>query len=156
VLLLPEAWYKKKATYQGCISDGFEPNAYKLMKMSDYDFSKPPLLGNVVEAKSYGLNNMQKWYRDRVAESWHQRLTLAMYHPNWWKFQDDIEEVAYTIHRAEEANDDKGDNVTSNWKPLVFDRLQQSTSQQRPSLFNRMGKGKAPKPSVFERLKGDK
>jgi len=25
-------------------SDGFDPNAYKLMKRFDYDFSKPPFL----------------------------------------------------------------------------------------------------------------
>jgi len=30
-------------------SDGFDLNAYKLMKKSDYDFSKPPPLGNVIE-----------------------------------------------------------------------------------------------------------
>ena len=39
------------------ISDGFELNANKLMKKSSYDFSKLPPFGNVIEAKSYGLND---------------------------------------------------------------------------------------------------
>jgi len=39
-------------------SDGFDPNVYKLIKSSSYDFNKPPLLGSVIEA--YGLNDTQK------------------------------------------------------------------------------------------------
>ena len=38
-------------------SDGFDQNAYKLMKKANYNFSKPPSLGNVIEAKPYGLND---------------------------------------------------------------------------------------------------
>ena len=41
-------------------SDGFDLNTYKLMENSDYDFNKPPALGDVVEAQPYGLNNTQK------------------------------------------------------------------------------------------------
>jgi len=42
------------------ISDGFDPNEYKLMKRSSYNFSKPPLLGSVIEARPYGLNGTQE------------------------------------------------------------------------------------------------
>ena len=42
------------------ISDGFDPSAYKLMKKYNYDFSKPPPLGNVSEVSPYGLNDTQK------------------------------------------------------------------------------------------------
>jgi len=38
-------------------SDGFDLFAYKLMKMSGYDFSKPTSLAYVIDAKPYGLNN---------------------------------------------------------------------------------------------------
>jgi len=41
-------------------SDGFDPTMYKLIKKSDYNFSKPPPLGNVIEARHYGLNDTQK------------------------------------------------------------------------------------------------
>jgi len=41
-------------------SHGFDPNAYKFMKKSDYDFNKPTSLGHVIEAKSYGLNGTQQ------------------------------------------------------------------------------------------------
>jgi len=42
------------------ISDGFDPNAYKLVKRSDYNFSKPQLLGSVIEARPYGIYDTQK------------------------------------------------------------------------------------------------
>jgi len=57
---------------------------------------------------------------------------------------------------AEEAENDKGDNVVSNSKSSVFDKLQASTPQQHPSIFSKMGKDKTPKPCMFQRLKGDK
>ena len=46
----------------------FDSNVYKLMKKFDYDFNKPPPLGNVIEARPYGLNDTQNdtktglWY----------------------------------------------------------------------------------------------
>ena len=54
---------------------------------------------------------------------------------------------------AEEANDDEGDNAMSNSKPSVFDRLQPSTSQQFPSVLNRMGKDETLKSFMFCRLR---
>jgi len=43
-----------------CTSDGFDPNVYQLIEKFNYDFSKPPSLGHVIEANSYALNDMQK------------------------------------------------------------------------------------------------
>ena len=40
--------------------DGFDPNVYKLLKKSGYDFNRPVPLGYVVEAKPYGINKTQK------------------------------------------------------------------------------------------------
>jgi len=40
-------------------SDVFYLNAYKMMKRSSYDFNKPPLLGCIIEARPYRLNNTQ-------------------------------------------------------------------------------------------------
>ena len=42
---------------KACTSDGFNPNAYMLMRRSGYDFSKPSLMGSVIEARPYGLND---------------------------------------------------------------------------------------------------
>ena len=36
--------------------DGFDANAYKLMKKSGYNFDKPVSLGHVIEAKPYDIN----------------------------------------------------------------------------------------------------
>jgi len=57
---------------------------------------------------------------------------------------------------AEEANDDVGDNAMSNPKSSVIDMLQPFTSQQRPSMFSRIGKDKRPKSYVFRRQKAYK
>jgi len=48
-----------------CISDGFDPNAHKLMKRSSYDFSQPTSLGHVIEVKPHGLNNTQRILQSR-------------------------------------------------------------------------------------------
>jgi len=53
---------------KACISDGFDLNAYKLMKRSDYDFSKPPLLESLIEARPYGLNDTQKMLKEQGGE----------------------------------------------------------------------------------------
>ena len=46
--------------------DGFDPNAYKLMKKSGYDFKKPASLGHIVKAKPYGINETQKKIQEKV------------------------------------------------------------------------------------------
>jgi len=40
--------------------DGFDPNAYKLLRKSGYDFNRPVPLGCVIEAKPYGIYETQK------------------------------------------------------------------------------------------------
>ena len=55
---------------------------------------------------------------------------------------------------AEEANDDEGDNVASNSKSSMFDRLLSCISQQRPFVFNMIEKDETLKSSVFHRLRG--
>jgi len=68
--------------------------------------------------------------------------------------KDKLSLIQYIM--MEEPENDKADNARSNSKSSVFDRLQPSTPQQRPYVFSRMEKDKTPKPSVFNRLKGDK
>ena len=43
-----------------CTEDGFDPNAYKLLKKFGYDFNIPVRLGCVIEAKPYDINETQK------------------------------------------------------------------------------------------------
>jgi len=40
-------------------SDRFDLNAYKLMKKSGYDFSRPAPLGNAIKARCYALIDTQ-------------------------------------------------------------------------------------------------
>ena len=58
-----------------------------------------------------------------------------------------------TIGEADHEGDDQA--ITS-LGASVFDRLQPSTPHQRPSVFKRMGGGKTPKLSVFQRMQGSK
>jgi len=60
------------------------------------------------------------------------------------------------MYNRKEIDNDEGVNAKTNLKTSVFDRLQSSTSHQRPagpSVFS--GFGKTPKPSFFHRLKKD-
>ena len=50
-------------------NDGFDPNAYKLMKKYGYDFDKPISLGHVIEAKPYGINETQKKIQEQGGSS---------------------------------------------------------------------------------------
>jgi len=41
-------------------SDEFDPDTYKLIEESRYDFSKLPSLGNFINTKPYGPSDAQK------------------------------------------------------------------------------------------------
>jgi len=45
--------------------EGFNPNAYKLMEKTGYDFQNPATLGKVVKVKPRGLNETQKRSKSR-------------------------------------------------------------------------------------------
>jgi len=86
-------------------SDGFDSNAYKLMNKFGYEFSKPPPLGNVIEARPYELNSTQKMIQKT---GWHGSNTK-----NWpWLYAIPIGEnfkitereiVTRTIHHDERS-----------------------------------------------------
>jgi len=139
-------------------SDGFDLDAYKLMKESRYDLTNHHLQGMSLTKILMSVMTRKKWYRNRVTEFWHQGLALATCHSSRWKFEDAVKnKQSFTQYvMAEEAGNDKGDNAMFSPKSLVFDRLQPSTPWQRPYVFSKMGKDKTAKPSVFRRLKGGK
>ena len=58
-------------------SDGFDPNVYRLMKRSTDDFSKPPLLGSVIEAKPYGLNDTKRMIQKQGGRVMTPRIGLS-------------------------------------------------------------------------------
>ena len=51
-------------------SDGFDLNAYKLMKESRYDFSKPSSPGYVIDAKRYGPNAAETGSQNYDTKDW--------------------------------------------------------------------------------------
>jgi len=50
--------------------EGFDPNAYKLMMRSGYDFNNQASLEHVVEAKPHGINETQKKEKNTKARSY--------------------------------------------------------------------------------------
>jgi len=140
-----------------CTSDGFDQNAFKLMKRSGYDFGKPPVLGIVVEARPYGLNDTQKMIRKQGGGVITPRIGLGYvpFQPvkisGWCKELQSL--VQYIT--MEEADAEDGDQATSSSRVLVLDKLQLLMLQGCPTMFNRMGNHRAPKLFVFQRLKRD-
>ena len=114
-----------------CTSDGFNPDTYKLMEKSGYDFSKPPSLGHIIGAKPYGPNDAQKIVQKQGSGIMTPRIGRCYMPPGLVKiarrFKDKQSLTQYVM--AEEVGNDKGDNAMSNPKSSVFDRLQPSTPQ---------------------------
>jgi len=42
------------------MNEGFDPNTYKLMRKTSYDFNNPVVVGRVMDEETYSLNKMQK------------------------------------------------------------------------------------------------
>ena len=69
--------------------EGFDPNAYKLMKKASYDFQNPTTLGKVVEAKPDGLNETQRKIEEQGDSVGVSKLNLVSRHHNQSGSQDD-------------------------------------------------------------------
>jgi len=58
-------------------SDGFDPDAYKLMEESGYDFRKSSSLVYVIDAKPYGPNGAQKMVQEQADETVTPTISLG-------------------------------------------------------------------------------
>ena len=58
-------------------SDGFDPNAYKLMEESGSDFRKPPSSGYVIDIKPYGPNREPKMVQEQGDETVTPRIVFG-------------------------------------------------------------------------------
>ena len=70
--------------------DGFDPNAYKLLKKSDYDFNRPVPLGCVIEAKPYGINETQKKIQEQGDAVAISKVGLGYAPPQQFRSQGDV------------------------------------------------------------------
>jgi len=137
------------------IDDGFDPNTYKLMKKSGYDFNKPVSLRHVMEAKLYSINKTQKKIQEQgvvvtvpkvgISQVSSQRVRISRRH-------NDKHYLAQHITAEEIIESDEKD-VKDKPKSIVFDRLQSSTSRGRTSAFDRVGNDKISKSCTFWTLK---
>ena len=126
------------------------------MKRSSPDFSQPTSL-RLIEAKPYILDIAQRFIQSEGGNAATPKVGLSYAPPQPVRIsgrRKDKQALTQYI-TAEEVDDNEGENAKTNPNTSVFDRLQPSTSRQRPSVFRRIGKGKIMKPSVFHRLKKD-
>jgi len=112
-------------------SDGFDPNAYKLMKKSGYDFSQPTPLGHVIEVKPHKLNSTQRASQSQGSSVTMPKVDLGYIQPQPVRISERHKDKQglgqYII--AEEVDNDSGGNADTNPKTSVFDWLQSSTSR---------------------------
>jgi len=131
--------------------DGFDPNAYKLLKKSGYDFNRPVSLGYVIEAKPYGINETQKRIQEQGGVVAVPKVGLGYATPQPVQIsglrKDKQSLVQYIT--AEETTEGDEEDVKNKPKSSVFNKLQSSTSQGRTSVFDRVGKNKISKSSFF-------
>ena len=126
--------------------DGFDPNSYKLMKKSGYDFNKPVPLGCVID-----INETQKRIQEQGGDVVAPKVGLGYAPPHpiqisgWRKDKQSL--VQYIV--AEETTENNEEDVKNKPKSSVFNKLQSSTSQGRTSVFDRVGKNKISKSSFF-------
>jgi len=135
--------------------EGFDPNAYKLMKRAGYDFQNPIALGKVVKVKPHGLTETQRKIQEQGGSVAVSKVGLCFTPPQLIRISGRQREKKLVIQHisAEEVDVSEEENASPNPKPSVFDRLQSSTSKKHLSVFTRIGKGKDHRCSVFNRIK---
>ena len=133
------------------INDGCNLNVHKLMKRSDPEFNQPTSLGHKIQAKPYGFDSAQRVVQSQGDNSATPKVGISYGLPQPVRIsgrRKDKQALTQYI-TAEEVDENEGENAKTNPNPSVFDRLQPSTSRQRPSVFRRIGKGKILKPLSF-------
>ena len=119
----------------------FDPNAYKLLAKSGYDFENPTPMGKVIDAKPHGLNDTQKKlleYGDGFQES---KTGVGFKRPTpvkisiWRKVNTSSSQYI----TAEEVEENKVESDGRPEKTSVFDRLCPPATKNQASMFDRLG-----------------
>ncbi|XP_074293322.1 uncharacterized protein LOC141620315 [Silene latifolia] len=147
----------------------FDPNTYKLMSKSGYDFENPTPLGQVIEVTPYGLNQTQKKLHQQGNKLEVVRAGIGFSHPEPIRiYARRKEKQALSKYIVAELAESEGDNTEMLTRRYVFDRLGPPTSTPRSSVFNRLGEREenicvhlasgsqqqGPNKSVFTRIGG--
>ncbi|XP_074277745.1 uncharacterized protein LOC141601368 [Silene latifolia] len=147
----------------------FDPNAYKFMSKSGYDFENPTPLGQVIEVTPYGLNQTQKKLHQQGNKLEVGRAGIGFSHPEPIRISARRKEKqASSQYIVVELAESEGDNTEMLTQRSVFDRLGPPTSTPRSSVFNRLGEREenicvhlasgsqqqGPNTSVFTRIGG--
>jgi len=112
---LPGAAISSKGLLQGKndlpmvrASDAFDPDAYKLMEESKYDFSKPPSVRYIIDTKPYGSNDKQKVVQKKGDEVMTPRIGLGYMPPQLMKILrqcKDQRSLTQSVMMEEAGND---------------------------------------------------
>ena len=105
--------------------DGFDPNTYKLLKKSGYDFNRSVPLGCVIEAKPYGINETQKNIQEQGGDVEVPKVGLDHAPPQpvriLGRYKDKQSLIQYIA--AEETTESDEEDVKNKPKSFVFNRL---------------------------------
>ena len=110
--------------------NGFDPNAYKLLKKSGNDFNRPVPLRCVIKAKRYGINETQKMIQEQGGVMAVPKVTLGYAPPQLVQIstrRNDKQSVVQYI-AVEETTESDEEDIKNKPKSFIFNILQSSTS----------------------------
>ncbi|XP_074271002.1 uncharacterized protein LOC141594921 [Silene latifolia] len=118
----------------------FDPNAYKLMSKSGYDFKNPISLGQVIEVTPYGMNQTQKKLHQEGNTLDVGKVGIGFSPPEPIRISARRKaKQASSQYIAADLEESEGENTEMLSQRSVFDRLGRPTSTPRSSVFNRLG-----------------
>ncbi|KAK9732869.1 hypothetical protein RND81_04G028600 [Saponaria officinalis] len=113
----------------------FDPNAYKLLSKSGYDFEKPIPMGKVIEAAPYGLNETQMKLYEQGNECQVMKVGVGY-----------IPSMPVRISARRRVKQESSTYVTA-------DLIEGEGENEKTSVFSRIT-GHVAKGSVFDRISG--
>ncbi|XP_057246772.1 uncharacterized protein LOC130589519 [Beta vulgaris subsp. vulgaris] len=119
----------------------FDPNAYKLLANSGYDFENPASMGNVIEVEPHGINDTQKKLQEYGVEVRPTKVGLGFEAPTPIKISARRRGTTSSSQyiTAEEVEENEGEEGATQQKISVFDRIQSPVIKNHTSVFDRLG-----------------
>ena len=112
------------------------------MEKADYDFQNPTNLGKVVEAKPHGLNKTQRKIQEHRGSVGISTVGLGFMPSQPIRISGQWKGKQLVVQHISAKELDESDDEHAQ-KSFVFDKLQSSPVEKRPSVFTRIGKSRS-------------
>ncbi|XP_074296887.1 uncharacterized protein LOC141627548 [Silene latifolia] len=115
----------------------FDSNAYKLLTKAGYDFTKPTLLGKVVEVEPYGLNKTQHELFKQEGSFIETKAGLGYKFPTPVKISARRNRTTTSSQHitVEEAEENEAKDIKTLSTSSVFDRIRSSNNDSGKTLL---------------------